>query len=163
YLARRDPARADQHLEMAEREVQRIADVAQQTLGFVREVSDAKTLNVASTLEEVLQLYLPKLTSRHIELQKEFQEDCEIRGFSGELHQLFSNLIVNAVDAMPEGGRLRVRVSKSHHPNGRRRDGVRSPRPYPGGAISEHGPAHLFEPFYTTKKDSGTGLGLWLS
>jgi PAS domain S-box-containing protein len=163
YLARRDRARGDQHLEMAEREVQRIADIAQQTLGFVREVSDAKTLNVAAALEEVLQLYLPKLRSRHIELQKEFQEGCEIRGFSGELHQLFSNLIVNAVEAMPEGGRLRVRVSKSHQSNGHGRDGVRVTLADTGMGISEHGRAHLFEPFYTTKKDSGTGLGLWLS
>jgi len=163
YLARRDPARADQHLEMAEREVQRIADIAQQTLGFVREVSDPTKLNVAATLEEVLQLYLPKLNSRHIQLQKQFQEGCEIRGFSGELHQLFANLIVNAVDAMPGGGRLRVRVSKSHQSNGRRRDGVRVTLADTGMGISEHGRAHLFEPFYTTKKDSGTGLGLWLS
>jgi PAS domain S-box-containing protein len=163
YLARRDPGRADQHLEMAEREVQRIADVAQQTLGFVREVSDPKTLNVASTLDEVLQLYLPKLNSRHIDLQKEFQAGCEIRGFSGELHQLFSNLIVNAVDAMPEGGRLRVRVSKRHEADGRGRPGVRVTVGDTGVGISENGRAHLFEPFYTTKKDSGTGLGLWLS
>lgn len=163
YLARRDPARADQHLEMAEREVQRIADIAQQTLGFVREVSDAKTLNVASTLDEVLQLYLPKLNSRHIALHKEFQEGCEIRGFSGELHQLFSNLIVNAVEAMPEGGRLRVRVSKQHEPDGQGRSGVRVTLADTGVGISQHGRAHLFEPFYTTKQDSGTGLGLWLS
>jgi PAS domain S-box-containing protein len=163
YLARRDPSRADQHLEMAEREVQRIADIAQQTLGFVREVSDPKTLNVASTLDEVLQLYLPKLNSRHIDLQKEFQDGCEIRGFSGELHQLFSNLIVNAVEAMPEGGRLRVRVSKRHEANGRGRAGVRVTLADTGTGISEHGRAHLFEPFYTTKRDSGTGLGLWLS
>ena len=73
------------------------------------------------------------------------------------------SLIVNAVDAMPEGGRLRVRVSKSHQSNGRRRDGVRVTLADTGMGISEHGRAHLFEPFYTTKKDSGTGLGLWLS
>ncbi len=163
YLARRDPTRADQHLEMAEREVQRIADIAQQTLGFVREVSDAKTLSVSSTLDEVLQLYLPKLLTRHIELHKELQNGCEVRGFSGELRQLFSNLITNAIDAMPEGGRLRVRVSQRHEPNGRGRAGVRVMFADTGIGIAPQERAHLFEPFYTTKKDSGTGLGLWLS
>jgi two-component system, chemotaxis family, CheB/CheR fusion protein len=163
YLARQDPARADQHLEMAEREVQRIADIAQQTLGFVREVSDPKILNVASTLDEVLQLYSPKLMTRRIELQKEFQDSCEVRGFAGELRQLFSNLIMNAVDAMPEGGRLRVRVGRRHEGNGRGRAGVRVMIADTGIGIPEQERARLFEPFYTTKKDSGTGLGLWLS
>jgi len=163
YLARRDPARADQHLEMAEREVQRIANIAQQTLGFVREVSDPKNLNVAATLDEVLQLYLPKFTTRRIQLQKEFEEGCEVRGFSGELRQLFSNLIVNAVDAMPSGGRLRVRVSRRHEPDGQGRAGVRVTVADTGVGIPAQDRARVFEPFYTTKKDAGTGLGLWLS
>jgi PAS domain S-box-containing protein len=163
YLARRDPNRADQHLEMAEREVQRIADIAQQTLGFVREVSDPKKLNVAATLDEVLQLYQPKFTTRRIQLQKEFDEGCEVRGFSGELRQLFSNLIVNAVDAMPSGGRLRVRVSRRHEADGQGRAGVRVTVADTGVGIATQDRARLFEPFYTTKKDSGTGLGLWLS
>ncbi|PYX41954.1 MAG: hypothetical protein DMG81_02485 [Acidobacteria bacterium] len=163
YLARRDPTRAEQHMEMAEREVQRIADIAQQTLGFVREVSEAKSLNVAETLDEVLQLYSPKFMSGHIELQKEFEEDCEVQGFSGELRQLFSNLIVNAVDAMPGGGRLRVRVSRTHEPDGRGRAGVRVTVADTGIGIPAADRPRLFEPFYTTKKDSGTGLGLWLS
>ncbi|MGC2197607.1 MAG: PAS domain S-box protein [Terriglobales bacterium] len=163
YLARQDPARADQHLEMAEREVQRIADIAQQTLGFVREVSEPKILNVASTLDEVLQLYLPKLMNRRIELQKELESGCEVRGFSGELRQLFSNLIMNAIDAMPEGGRLRVRVGRRHEPNGRGRPGVRVTFADTGIGIAPQERARLFEPFYTTKKESGTGLGLWLS
>jgi PAS domain S-box-containing protein len=163
YLARRDRSRADQHLEMAEREVQRIADIAQQTLGFVREVSDARNVNVATTLDEVLQLYLPKFTTRHIELQKEFAEGCEVRGFSGELRQLFSNLIVNAVDAMPNGGRLRVRVVRTHEPDGRGRAGVRVTVADSGVGIAAQDRARVFEPFFTTKKESGTGLGLWLS
>jgi len=163
YLARRDPTRAEQHMEMAEREVQRIADIAQQTLGFVREVSEAKNLNVADTLDEVLQLYSPKFMSRRIELQKEFEEGCEVQGFSGELRQLFSNLIVNAVDAMPGGGRLRVRVSRTHEPDGRGRAGVRVTVADTGIGIPAADRPRLFEPFYTTKKDSGTGLGLWLS
>ena len=162
YLARRDPARAQQHLEMAEREVQRIADIAQQTLGFVREVSEPKTLNVSSTLDEVLQLYSPKFMRQRIELQKELQEGCEVRGFSGELRQLFSNLIVNAIEAMPEGGRLRVRVAKRHAANGRTRAGVRVTFADTGTGIQPQDRPRLFEPFYTTK-DSGTGLGLWLS
>jgi PAS domain S-box-containing protein len=163
YLARRDPARADQHLEMAEREVQRIADIAQQTLGFVREVSEPKTLNVSSTLDEVLQLYSAKLMSNRIEVHKELQTGCQIKGIAGELRQLFSNLIVNAADAMPDGGRLRVRVTCGREYSGNRRAGVHVIFADNGTGISQQDRSRLFEPFYTTKKDSGTGLGLWLS
>src|SRR5579864_2577542 len=85
YLARHDPSRANQHLAMAEEEIQRIADIAQQTLGFVREVADARPLNVSSTLEEVLQLYAPKLSAKRIHTTREFDKRCEIWGFSGEL------------------------------------------------------------------------------
>jgi PAS domain S-box-containing protein len=163
YLARRDSARADQHLEMAEREVQRIADIAQQTLGFVREVSEPRTLNVSSTLDEVVQLYSTRLCTSRIEVQKDFCESCEIHGFDGELRQLFANLIVNAADAMPKGGRLRLRVSRSREYSGDGRPGVRVTVADNGSGISSKDQSRLFEPFYTTKKDSGTGLGLWLS
>jgi signal transduction histidine kinase len=72
YLARRDSVRADQHLEMAEREVQRIADIAQQTLGYVRDFADARPVKVSLALEEVLQLYTLKLNSKKIQTKKEF-------------------------------------------------------------------------------------------
>jgi PAS domain S-box-containing protein len=163
YLARRDSARSDQHLEMAEREVLRVADIAQLALGFVRDVSDARPLNVSSTLEEVLQLYAVKITTKKIAMQKELDENCEISGFAGELRQLFSNLIVNAVDAMPPGGRLRLRVSRAQERSGNQRAGVRVICADNGSGIPEADRARIFEPFFTTKKDSGTGLGLWLS
>ena len=163
YLARRDPTRSDQHLEMAEREVLRVADIAQQALGFVRDVSDAKPLNVSSTLEEVLQLYAVKITTKKIDMLKELDENCEISGFAGELRQLFSNLIVNAVDAMPPGGRLRLRVSRSQERSGNQRTGVRIVCADNGSGIPQADRGRIFEPFFTTKKDSGTGLGLWLS
>jgi two-component system CheB/CheR fusion protein len=163
YLARRDRSRADQHLEMAEGEIQRIADIAQQTLGFVREVSDARPVNVSSTLEEVLQLYSVKLNAKKIQTTREFEERCEIWGFAGELRQLFSNLIVNATEAVAEGGRLRLRVFRSHEWTAEHRAGVRVVFADNGSGISRADLSRVFEPFYTTKGDNGTGLGLWLS
>ena len=78
YLARRDRRAPTSISKWPKREVQRIADIAQQTLGFVREVSEPKALNVSSTLNEVLQLYSAKLCTGHIEVQKDFCEGCEI-------------------------------------------------------------------------------------
>jgi signal transduction histidine kinase len=118
---------------------------------------------VAETLEQVLHLYLPRLKAKQIEIEKKYDARAEITGFSGELRQLFSNLIINAIDAMGEGGRLFVRVSHSHEWTNNRRPGVRITIADSGAGIRPADLAHIFEPFYTTKTDAGTGLGLWLS
>jgi two-component system CheB/CheR fusion protein len=163
YLARHDPGRTSQHLQMAEGEIHRIADLAQQTLGFVREVSDARPLNVTSTLEEVLRLYGPKLSAKKIQTTRQFDQRCEIWGFSGELRQLFSNLIVNASEAVTEGGHLWLRVCCAREWSQDQREGVRVVVADNGSGIASRDLPRVFEPFYTTKGERGTGLGLWLS
>jgi signal transduction histidine kinase len=114
YLARHRPDSQDQYLEMAEREVLRIAAIAQQMLGFVRESSSASPLNVAATLDDVLQLYLRQLNEKHIKVNKHYDSAVEIRGFAGELRQLFSNLILNALDALEDGEGDRADRPDSH-------------------------------------------------
>jgi len=163
YLAGRDAQSRDDYLRLAEREVQRVAAIAQQTLGFVRESSSAMPLSVAETLDQVLQLYLRKLDAKRIQIEKKYQAGVDIYGFASELRQLFSNLIINAVDAMEEGGRLLLRVARAHEWSNGRKTGVRITIADNGGGIGQSDMTHLFEPFYTTKKDIGTGLGLWLS
>jgi signal transduction histidine kinase len=163
YLARQDSSRADQHLQMAEREVQRIADIVQQTLGFVRDAAVAAPLNVSATLGDVLQMYETRFNAMNIQTQVEIGNGDEISGSSGELRQLFSNLIANAIDAVGEGGRLRLRVRHAHSWTGRPQTGVRVTIADNGTGIRAEDRPRLFEPFFTTKEKTGTGLGLWLS
>jgi PAS domain S-box-containing protein len=163
YLARRDPSKADEYLGVAEREVQRIATIAQQTLGLVRDAAFALPVNVAEILEDVLQLYARKLEGKHIRIEKRYGKNLEVHGFPGELRQVFANLIVNAVDAMGDGGRLGLHVTGSREWSYHERPGVRVTIADNGSGIHPDEFAHLFEPFYTTKHDVGTGLGLWLS
>lgn len=163
YLAQRDPARRDDYLIQAEKEVQRVAAIARQTLGFVRDASSAMPLNVAETLDQVLQLYLPKLEAKHIQTEKQYEAGADICGFSGELRQLFSNLVLNAIEALGDRGRLRVRVSRTQGWANGPKPGVRITIADSGSGIRQSDLPHLFEPFYTTKQDIGTGLGLWLS
>jgi PAS domain S-box-containing protein len=163
YLARNDPTARDQHLEMAGKEVHRIAEIAQQMLGIVREGASPAPLNVASTLDAVLQLYVRKLSDKQIQIERYYDPSVEIRGFAGELRQVFSNLILNAADAMGEGGRLTLHVVRAHQWFDGHRPGVRVTVADSGSGIGSADIAHIFEPFYTTKKDSGTGLGLWVS
>jgi two-component system CheB/CheR fusion protein len=163
YLARRDAAGRDEYLRLAEQEIGRLDSIAQQALGFVREGTSPEALDTGKILEEVLQLYMRKLQGNSITVDKRCGEDLEIEGYPGELRQLFSNLLLNAIDAMKEGGRLRLRVVRTHEWSDSRRPGVRVTIADTGNGIGTADLPHIFEPFYTTKKDQGTGLGLWLA
>lgn len=163
YLARRDPERSEEYLGAAEKEVHRVATIAQQTLGLVRDAASPLPLRVSEVLEDALQLYGRKLNAKRIRVEKRWAGEVEIHGFPGELRQVFSNLIVNAVDAMKPGGRLRLRVARAGSWPGDRLSGVRVTVADDGAGITPEQMRHLFEPFYTTKGEVGTGLGLWLS
>jgi signal transduction histidine kinase len=86
-------------------------------------------------------------------------------GFGGELRQLFANLIGNALDAMPNGGSLRLRVRGGHGPkmDGTWCKGVCITVADTGIGMSEETRRRIFEAFFTTKEATGTGLGLWVS
>lgn len=163
YLARQDTAGREEYLRRAEHEIGRLDSIAQQALGLVREATSPEPLDAGQILEQVVQLYLRKLQSAHIKVEKQTGENLGIHGYPGELRQVFSNLLLNAVDAMRDGGRLRLRVVRSREWSGQRRSGVRVTFADTGYGISDKDLPHIFEPFYTTKKDQGTGLGLWLA
>jgi signal transduction histidine kinase len=163
YLARRDQTGREQYLDMAEKEVQRVSAIAQQTLGFLREGSPPTQLDVAEVLDEIIQLYSAKLESKHIRVDKQYGPQREVCGFSGELRQLFANLLINAADALSDGGLLCFRIARVHDYSNGYRAGVRVTIADNGTGIRPSDMANLFEPFFTTKKAHGTGLGLWLS
>ena len=140
----------------------RVAQLAQQTLGFVRDNSSPEAMNPAGIMDEILQLYSRKLEGRQIRVTRRYRNQLQINGYSGELRQLLANLLVNAVDAMAEKGSLQVRVATSHDWSDGR-DGVRITVADNGSGIPRDDLRHIFEPFYTTKPETGTGLGLWVS
>ena len=162
YLARNDPRQADQYLAMAEQEVGRVARLAQQTLGFVRDTSSPGYMDPAKLMDEVLQLYSRKLEGKKIHVTRRYRAGYEISGNSGEMRQLLANLLTNAVDAMEEGGSLHVRIAPGHRWSDGRH-GMRLTVADNGNGISRADLNRIFEPFFTTKKDGGTGLGLWVS
>jgi PAS domain S-box-containing protein len=166
YLAKRDLGDSDRvagYLEMASRELDRVAHIARQTLGFYRDTSSPVLLNIAETLDDLLLLYEKRFGSRNIKVLKQYKGGTEITALGGEIRQAFSNLITNAVDAMPSGGKLVLRVSKSCERNNSRVPGVRVTILDTGCGIDPRHRNNIFQPFFTTKADVGTGLGLWIT
>ena len=82
--------------------------------------------------------------------------------YAGPLHQIFSNLLLNAADAMPQGGRLQARVSPAHEWTGLERHGLRVTFADNGCGIAADKLSKVLEPFFTTKGPGGNGLGLSL-
>lgn len=167
YLAKRDlndSTKVAGYLQMASRELDRVAHIARQTLGFYRDMSSPMSFNVTQALDDLLLLYDAKLQTRKIKVVRQYaRNEMEITGLAGEMRQAFSNLISNSIDAMPSGGSLTIKVSNSHVWNDSRVPGVRITLLDTGTGIPRKHRGNLFQPFFTTKKDVGTGLGLWIT
>jgi PAS domain S-box-containing protein len=163
YLARRQPQNVEKYLQLADHELDRIAQITKNTLGFYRDSTSPSNVNISEVLQEVLALYARKFQFKRISLEYQPGEGVEIFGFPGELRQVFANLIANAIEALPENGILKIRASKTRTWADNEREGVRITFLDNGSGISPADRKKIFEPFYTTKKDVGTGLGLWLT
>jgi PAS domain S-box-containing protein len=166
YLAKRDLSNHDRvagYLELASRELDRVAHITRQTLGFYRDTSSPVRFNVAEMLDDLLLLYEKRFESRGIKLQKKYGNDLEITALAGEIRQAFSNVITNAIDAMPEGGTLALRATKSLDWSNSQHHGVRITFLDTGTGIEVKHRKNIFQPFFTTKIDVGTGLGLWIT
>jgi PAS domain S-box-containing protein len=163
YLARRQPQNVEKYLQLADHELDRIAQITKNTLGFYRDSTSPTSVNISEVLQEVLALYARKLQFKRISLEYVPSDGIEIFGFPGELRQVFANLIANAIEALPENGTLKIRASNIRMRNDSECEGVRITFLDNGSGISPTDRKKIFEPFYTTKKDVGTGLGLWLT
>jgi PAS domain S-box-containing protein len=166
YLAKTDVHNTElvaEYLEMASRELDRVAHITRQTLGFYRDTSLPLRFSVTRTLDDLLSLYERRFESRRITVLKQYEGNIEVKALVGEVRQAFSNLIGNAIDAMPSGGTLVIRATQTHSWNGSQRPGVRITILDTGSGIESRHKKSLFQPFFTTKEDVGTGLGLWIT
>jgi PAS domain S-box-containing protein len=150
-----------QHLKTAQRELQRVAHVTKQALGFYRENLKPSIVDIRTLVEEVVELYTPRFQSKGIDHSIEHDACCvEVVAVAGEIRQVIANLLVNAVDASTPKGIVKIRISRVRL-NG---------SVYTRVTVADTGPGipptirnRVFEPFFTTKETFGTGLGLWVS
>jgi signal transduction histidine kinase len=165
YLAKRDLPNSEKvasHLSSAKQELNRVVHITRQTLGFYRDTSSPVRFNVATTLDDLLGLYDRRFETRNVKVIRQY-EDAEVVALAGEIRQAFSNLLTNALDAMPSGGTLWLKVYKSREWKNAQALGVRIVIADSGTGISVEHKQNLFQPFFTTKADVGTGLGLWIT
>jgi PAS domain S-box-containing protein len=153
---------ARRYTRIAEQELSRVAHITRQTLSFYRESKEAVPVSLAEILNDVLSLQSRLLERNGIVLETEYSSEGPVWGFPGELRQVFLNLIGNAIQAMPKGGRLRIHVTEAID-KAQRRPGIRVLIGDTGSGIRPEDAKQLFEPFFTTKSTKGTGLGLWIS
>jgi PAS domain S-box-containing protein len=164
YLAKTCSSMEDAavYLEMAERELIRMAQFTSQTLRFHRQQSHATELDLVDLVSSVLSTYEDRLAQREIEVQVESERLPALVCYGGEIRQALTTIVTNAFDAMPNGGVLRVRV----RPGKDWRTGEGAARitiADNGHGMSPDVQRRIFEPFFTTRGEVGTGLGLWVT
>ena len=150
------------YIHMAQSELSRVSQIATQTLRFHRQAAKPTWVSPAELLDAVLNLYHGRLTNSGVRVQATYSTDRKVLCFENDIRQVLNNLIANAIDAMRQGGRLVVRAHEATQQSTGRR-GVRMTVADTGHGMPEAVRRRLFQPFYTTKGLSGTGLGLWIS
>jgi PAS domain S-box-containing protein len=148
---------------MAEHEARRISEITQQTLRFYRQSTLPTRANMGELLGSVLTLYRGRLNTLNIQVERDFDERMDLFCFSGELRQVFANVIGNAIDATMRGGRLLVRARRSRNWKQPEHEGIRFAVADTGTGMEPGVRERVFEAFFTTKEVTGTGLGLWVS
>jgi signal transduction histidine kinase len=137
--------------------------LAKQSFSFYRGKVEFSKVNLPELLDSVLQVFQPKLNNANVKVHRQYGDSTALDGMQGELHQLFANLVVNALDAMSAGGQLWIHVVRTRNWSGGR-EAYRITIADTGVGIAAADIPRIFQPFFTTnKKEVRTGLGLWTS
>jgi PAS domain S-box-containing protein len=164
YLARQDadqPDKNKKYLSAADKELRRASHIARQALGFCRDASQPAEFSVAKAVDDVLTIYESRFKNKALRIEKRIQRGLTVSTVQGEFMQVLSNLIANAIDASRKGGRILIRARGARHCKSGQA-GIRITIADAGPGISPDNKKKIFTPFFTTKGEVGTGLGLWI-
>lgn len=158
YLAHEEAANPEQvrlYMRMAEEQIRTLNRIASQTLSFAR-VSQARgQIDLVELAEAALRIHQRTITAKRIHLVKKVPTNLLAEAHSGQILQVLSNLILNAIESLPEAGTLTLRMRK-------RRGAIDLIVADNGHGIAPEHFEKLFHPFFTTKRGAGNGIGLSL-
>jgi PAS domain S-box-containing protein len=156
-------AAGQEQLKLAGEELERITQIARNMLGFHRMVAQPVPVQLTDIVETVLVLYSGRLRAGGLEAEKRFDVPGVVLAQPVEMRQIFANLIANAIDASPVGGRVLVHVRTGCDWRDSSNTGVRVFVADCGCGIEQAARTRIMEPFFTTKGQRGNGLGLWVT
>jgi PAS domain S-box-containing protein len=169
YLMRNGASKEEssQFMDMAEQELARVTQISRAMLGLYRESKAPVVVDLKEMLHEILLLLERRLTELGVAVATDMPEPVSVAAFPAELRQVFTNLITNAAEAAGHGGNITVRIRPQaagiDAAGQKMQAGAIVTIADNGDGISEDIQPHLFQPFFTTKGERGTGLGLWVS
>ena len=150
------------YLELAQTELDRVAQITVQTLRFYRRSTRASSTDMEELVGSVVSLFSSRTRQLQASILTRFRPLPRVLVHDGEVRQVLANLVGNAIDALPESGRILLRGSPATDPvTGAR--GVAITVADSGSGMEPQTLARIFEPFFSTKGTTGTGLGLWVS
>jgi PAS domain S-box-containing protein len=147
------------YLTTAEGELDRVSHIVKQTLGYYREHATASMASLGEIVEHAITIYEPRCTAAGITIEKSLPSSRKVVLRRGEMMQVISNLIANAIYAMPDGGTLSISVSDTTTPA----DGVALHIADTGAGIAPDVLPKVFDAFFTTRATVGTGIGLFIA
>lgn len=162
-IDRSSPQKSDEYLRLAQRELNRVVHISKQTLTFSRESSAPVRLQLAELIEEVLVLYGRNISEKDLRVVRQYESSEAITAFPGEMRQVLSNLITNAIEASERHGAVTIRIRDTRKWSDLGVRGLRFSIADNGSGIPPEARKRLGEPFFTTKGHAGTGLGLWVT
>ena len=150
------------HARNALDELFRVSMITQSTLKFHREQGTPKITMLSEIVDVVIAMFRPKLTVAGITVDVLATNEIAIACMPSEVQQIFANLIANSIEAMPQSGRMVIRLRPSHNWRDQSVEGMRVTLCDSGVGMDRATMRRIFEPFFTTKPETGTGLGMWV-
>jgi signal transduction histidine kinase len=166
YLAQNSAVNPDakRFLAAAEIELRRVAAIANQTLQFHRQSTNPGPVMAARLVDATLPLYQGRISNARVQVERRDRAHRPVTCLEGEIRQVLSNLVGNAIDAMMSRNERRLLIRSREGTDWKTaRKSVILTIADTGSGMAPDTISHIFEPFFTTKGNKGTGLGLWIS